>query len=297
VASQIGLGLNAWAITLFQPWIRDAHPDTARVLPGGDPSGSGVCPANADVREFFANLCEDAVDQFGVGIVRLENLTPHTYDLDWLRPRVLFAVPPLARTLLTLCFCRACEGQATAKGIDVQRLRGTVNGAIAGEIAEGPGAPASADRAARLGADPELKAYAMLNVEGSIELIRVVSDRVKQRAAATRVSSAAASPFGALVGAKAEQALREQFVGAVDQLVLQPGAAEASQRLADTVARAKTPPEVSMLMSHVQDPELQDKALRQAVDFGAREVGLYNYGIMQEQDAATFAAAARRITP
>jgi len=290
-ASKLGLGLNAWTITLFQPWIRDAYPDTARVFPGGDPSGSGICPANEDVREFFANLCADAVDQFSVGMVRLENLTPHTYDLDWMRPRVLFAVPPLARTLLTLCFCGACERQASAKGIDVQRLRGTVNGAIAEEITEGPGAPASAERTARLAADAELAAYAMLNVEGSIRLIRTVAARVKP----AKISSAAASPFGAIVGAKAEQSLREQFAGAVDQLVFQPGADEANQRLAEIVARTPDPPSIAMLMSHIQDPEQLDKALRRAAGMGAGEVGLYNYGIMQAKDAAAFAAAARRL--
>ena len=62
-ARSVGLDVNAWTVTLYQPWIVDAHPDCARVLPGGDPIGSGVCPANDDVRDYLATLCADIVDQ------------------------------------------------------------------------------------------------------------------------------------------------------------------------------------------------------------------------------------------
>ena len=101
----LGLAVNAWTVTLFQPWIIDAHPECARVLPGGDRSGSGVCPANEDVREYFAVLCDDIVDQFDVSMIRLEGIITRTYDFDWLRPRVVVSVPPVARELLAVCFC------------------------------------------------------------------------------------------------------------------------------------------------------------------------------------------------
>ena len=95
-APDLGLAVNVWTVTLFQPWIIDAYPDCARVLPGGDRSGSGVCPANEDVREFFAVLCDDIVDQFDVSLIRLEGIITRTYDFDWLRPRVVVSVPPVA---------------------------------------------------------------------------------------------------------------------------------------------------------------------------------------------------------
>ena len=47
----LGLGINAWTVVLYQPWIVDAYPDCARVLASGDPIGAGVCAANEDVRE------------------------------------------------------------------------------------------------------------------------------------------------------------------------------------------------------------------------------------------------------
>src|SRR5207245_4639489 len=132
--------VNAWTVTLYQPWIVCGHPDCARVLPGGDPVGSGVCPANDDVRDYLATLCADIVDQFGVSMIRLEGIMPAAYDYGWLRPRVLISVSPLARELLALCFCASCTGRAAAAGLDVERLRRTVNDVIAAELSEGRGA-------------------------------------------------------------------------------------------------------------------------------------------------------------
>jgi hypothetical protein len=44
------IDVNAWTVVLYQPWIVDEYPDCARVLPSGDPIGSGVCAANEDFR-------------------------------------------------------------------------------------------------------------------------------------------------------------------------------------------------------------------------------------------------------
>ncbi len=96
-APDFDLTINAWTVVLFQPWIRDRHPDCARVFPSGDRSGSGVCPANDDVREYYAGLCADIVDRFGLDMIRLEGIIPTSFDLDWLRPRVLTRSPPWPR--------------------------------------------------------------------------------------------------------------------------------------------------------------------------------------------------------
>ena len=71
-APSFGVAVNAWTVTLYQPWIVDAYPDCARVLPSGDPIGTGVCAANDDVRDYLAALCEDMADQFGLGMIRLQ---------------------------------------------------------------------------------------------------------------------------------------------------------------------------------------------------------------------------------
>ena len=97
-APELGLRVNAWTVTLFQPWILDAHPDCGRVLPGGGPSGSGACPANDDVREYVARLCADMTDLLGPDCIRLEAPITQAYDFDWLRvPGAGLAVAPRPR--------------------------------------------------------------------------------------------------------------------------------------------------------------------------------------------------------
>jgi len=302
-ARAVGLELNAWTITLFQPWIRDAHPDCARVLPGGDRSGSGVCPANDDVREYLATLCADVVDQFGVRMVRLEGVVSPAFDLDWLRPRVLVDVPALARTLLNLCFCGACTRRARAAGLDVERLRRVVNEAIAAEISEGQ-TDASADRTAKLTADPELHAFVTQNVQSSIELVRIVAARLK---GGTRISANASTPYGVLLGAAAEEALLAQMVDAADQIALHPNA-KGKRGIADLAARATPPRELSMLFARVRIPgstgpapvassEQLAKELTEAAGLGVDEVTLYSYTLLPEREVHEFVTAVRRASP
>jgi hypothetical protein len=302
-ASTLGLALNAWTVTLFQPWIRDAHPDCARVLPGGDRSGSGVCPANDDVRDYLATLCADVVDQFGVRMVRLEGVIPHTFDLDWLRPRVLVDIPALARTLLNLCFCGACTRRTRAAGLDVERLRRVVNDAIDAEISEGQ-TDASADRAAKLAADHELHAFVTQNVQSSIELVRTVASRLK---GTTRISTNASTPYVGLLGAAAEEALLAQIVGTADQIALHPNA-KGNRGIVDLTARATPPRELSMLFARVRVPgstgpapvassEQLAKELTEAVGLGVDEVTLYNYALLPEREVHEFVTAVRRATP
>lgn len=297
-AGKLGIDLNAWTITLYQPWIRDAYPDSARVLPTGDRSGSGVCPANDDVREFLVTMCDDFVDQFGVSLVRLENIVP-IFDFDWLRPRILVTVPPLARTLLNLCFCGACTGKAAAKGIDVERLRTTVTDAIAAEIDEA-GASASADRATALAADSELQAYAADFVNASTELVAAIAAPIKGKA---RISANLSASYTALLGAEKENALIAGFIDACDQLALHP-ADPRNAAFAGMAAAASPPREISALMpltgtgpagpGRFGSAEARSK---EVIEMGATELSLYNLGLVRQRDIADFAAAIARDYP
>lgn len=306
-ATALGLELSAWTVTLFQPWIRDAYPDCARVLPGGDPSGSDVCAANEEVRDYVATLCEDVVEQFDVGLVRLEGVMPHMYDLDWLRPRVVVDVPPLSRTLLNLCFCSACTRKAAAAGLDVERLRCAVNDHIDAEVNEGS-ADASADRAAKLAADAELSAFAASHVRSAIDLVRAVRGRLDGRA---RISTNASTPYGGLVGAEEEDRLLTQFIDAADQIAMHPANPKGNRRVVDLNARAGPPREVSMLFARIKAPgaagaaqasdesgrtqmarDLEEAALR-----GAAEITLYTYGLLRDRDVSEFVAGVREAFP
>jgi hypothetical protein len=303
-AEKAGLALNAWTITLFQPWIRDAHIDCARRLPSGDPSGSGVCAANEDVREYIAALCDDVVDQFGIDIVRLEGVIAHMFDLDWLRPRALVTLSPLARTLLNLCFCDTCTANARTAGLDPERLRSLVNEAINAEIADGP-SDRSAERTAGLAADPELRAYVTHYVQSSIDLTRIVRDRLGGRA---RISGNAATPYGALLGSEAEDGLLAQFVDVADQIAMHPANPHGNRRVAEINARAHAPRELSMLFARVQvnsasthgqgnAEEQMASDLDEAATRGADEITLYNYALLRDGDVADFVGAVRKAFP
>jgi hypothetical protein len=289
-ANKLGLALNAWVVTLYLPWIRDAYPDCARVLPSGDPSGSGVCPANDDVREFLSILCADLVDQCGVSLVRLESVMP-IFDFDWLRPRVLVNLPPLARALLNLCFCGACTRRATEAGLDVERLRRIVNDMVAAEISDGQ-AGAGPDRTAALAADAELRAFTVQHVEASIELVSAVAARLK---GAARLSANAVTPFGAILGAALEDELLVRFVGETDQIALHPGNPDLNRRMARVAARATPPRELSVLVPYMRNRN--SAAFQEAADLGVQEIALYNYALLRERDVPEFIAALREAFP
>ena len=153
-----------------------------------------MCPANEDVREYFAVLCDDIVDQFDISLIRLEGIITRTYDFDWLRPRVVVSVPPVARELLAVCFCASCTAQAAAEGLDVPHLRGLVNEAISAELGRGADSVDS-KRAADASADPELRAFLVQQVRSSTDFARTAVSRIDAERAVRRTSTTASTPF------------------------------------------------------------------------------------------------------
>ena len=304
-AADLGLAVNAWTVTLFQPWIIDAHPECARVLPGGDKSGSGVCPANEDVREYFASLCDDLVDQFDVGLIRLEGIITRTYDFDWLRPRIVVSVPPIARELLAACFCASCKTRATDGGLDVERLTHLVNDAIADELRDGADA-ADPQRAVNLAADPELCAFLVQQVRSSTDFARAVASRL-DGAGAPRISTTASTPFPSLLGAVEEELIGE-LIDVIDQVAVFPGDSEHNRRVA-AIASGTTPPrDLAMLVARLRrggapkvgsaaSADSVPKEFQEAAELGVAELGLYNYGLLREGDVRDFVAAVRAAFP
>jgi hypothetical protein len=308
-APALGLAVNAWTVVLYQPWIVDAYPDCARVLPSGDRIGSGVCAANGDVHDYVVTLCEDIVDQFGVNMLRLEGVMAAGYDYGWLRPRVLVDVPPLARELLALCFCGSCTWRATAAGLDVERVRRLVTDAIDAELSDGATA-GGADRAAGLVADAELNAFVVLHARASIELVRAVMSRFDSTRA-PQVSTMPWMPYSSLLGA-AQDEVFEEFVGVFDQLVaLRVWGADRTRRVAAMASRSAHPVELATLLTparpgayasivpttapaeSAKDAEQVASRLKAAAALGVEEVNLYNYGLLRERDVRDFVAAVR----
>jgi hypothetical protein len=238
------------------------------------------------------------VDQFGVDTVRLESVMPLGYDIDWLRPRALVTVSPLARELLTVCFCATCEERGTAAGLDVGRLRAFVLDTVARELA----APASTpldDTAA----DAELMTFLDQHEQASIELVETV--RVAPAVRTAKLASTIRSPFSRL-RPLANKQLTAQLAHSVDQLSVAAGAGERGRWIADIAAAAPHPVGLSMLVTRglsfprsgvdtsdaAADP--LDAHLAEARALGVDEVGLYNYGLLRDEDVRTFMDAVRR---
>ena len=288
-AARIGMGLNSWTITLFQPWIRDAHPDCARVFPWGDRSGTGVCAANPDVRAYVAALCADLSSQFGVELFRLEGTLSHAFDLDWLRPRSMITMTPSARRLSNLCFCPSCAERGRASGIDVAALQSRVVGSIEADIA---GEPREEERAQLQAVDPELIAFAENQVRASIELVEAVVASVGHVA---RVSCNANTPYRQLLGDARDNALLKGFIVAATQIdgnVLNPAGnglvAELNSETAEprplsalyvTVGSSNA---AAAMQSAGSEADSLLQKLQATADTGVRELALYNFGLLPD---------------
>jgi hypothetical protein len=303
-ARDLGLLLNSWTVLTYQPWIVDAHPDCARVLPSGDRTDAGVCPAHDDVREYVAALCEDIVDQFGVHTLHLEGAAAVSYDYGWLRPRILVDVPPVARELLAVCFCESCSRSGVAAGLDVERVRRLVNQEVAAQM----GDPAAGEsRAQEVLGDDELRAFVVRYERASIDLVRLVRERLGGRP--TRISSTVWTPFSTLFG-DAHDDLVAELAAVADQLLVFPRwRDERTRRVAALAAAGGSGVELASLFTpkengstaalpadaSVKDGERVDDELRAAADFGVRAVGIYNYGLLPERELRGLAAAIRRV--
>jgi hypothetical protein len=301
-----GLSVTAWTITTYQPWIVGAHPDTARVLPSGDPVGTGVCPANPDVRAYLAALCDDLVDQFGPERIHLEGILQPGYDFDWLRPRVLVTVPPLAKALLGLCFCECCTARATDAGLDVERLRQLVDAAVTALLQAGTGAnPAEVGEAAAALADEGLHAFAVQHERAGIEATSEIVARVAGRAS---FSSTVWSPIAALLGDDQDLLLGE-LAATIDAISAIRGFfADRNRRIVEVAAEAGRPLEVQSMVNRLRpaqadataadgdgaplEPELAD-----AAQLGADEISIYNYGLHLEGDIAPMVTRIRAAFP
>ena len=169
-----GLELHAWTICLFQPWLAQQHPDTARVYATGEALDTGVCASNPDVRAYLRALVGDLVDQFPIGVVKLEGIAPPRYDYGWTRRRVYVGLTPAQEHALSLCFCAACRARAEDRGLDVDGVRAAALAVLATERTP-------ADEAAGL-----LRDYQQVARDASTSLVRelgVIVHRARRRLA------------------------------------------------------------------------------------------------------------------
>jgi hypothetical protein len=236
-------------------------------------------------------------------MLRLEGIMPAAYDYGWLRPRVLVDVSPLARALLVLCFCATCMRRAAAAGLDGERLRRLVQSTITAELGDAPASPAAAARAARLGADAELRAFVVQHERAAIELVRIATSCFDP-SSAPRLSLSSWTPYSTLVGAEQDDLLAE-LIDLVDQVVVYPEWSEGrKRRFAEVASRAAHPVELAILLAPqgqgvlpanptaAKSRRLLARELSDATTLGVDEFNLYNFGLLQPHDIRGFMAAA-----
>jgi hypothetical protein len=283
-----GIAVKAAVVALFQPWIVDAHPDCARVLPTGDTHGQSVCPANADVREYLAALSSDLVDQFQVDTLRFQGPMPATFDFDWLRARSLVTFSSVARELLSICFCSACVRRGTDAGIDVAQVQALVRSTIERELDE-PKSASFADLATHV----ELVAYARRYERAAVELLEAVRAAV---APSTRISSTAWTPFPRLLAQATDDVLGD-LVAAVEQVSLTPGWSTERNRRIKPIAQARQQPVdtgmVVMRLTPGDDGDATPKELQEAASLEVDEITVFSWGSLRERDVTAIADAVR----
>ncbi len=106
-AAARGMHVDAWTVFLHVDRERDLPPGLAEETCFGDPLPTQLCPANPDVRRYAVTLGREAARR-GVRAVIAESLHHHPLEHDYHHERYFVALPPLARAVLGLCFCRHC---------------------------------------------------------------------------------------------------------------------------------------------------------------------------------------------
>jgi hypothetical protein len=275
-----GLELNAWTVCLFQPWIAQRYPETARVLAGGARLDSGVCVSNHEFHEYAAALVGDMIDQFPISLIKLEGVYPPMFDYGWTRRRIFFELTSEQKALMALCFCESCRARANEIGLDVNGVRQRTQAAL--RVGSSATDPLS---------DEEVRAYSAVAPAAAKELIHALSSAVRNSNSMTQLS--VASPFeGGGMGLPLEAVAGE--VGSV-QLINSFADLDALRAVIEDSRSMSPRPSFDWLVfppfapSAGGFPDSIDETLsdsvwrakmRMAVELGVERFSLYNYGLL-----------------
>jgi hypothetical protein len=128
-AERRGMQVNAWTIFLHNSVLATAHPDCATRNVYGDPYLSDLCPAHPRVRAYCRELAADLA-RYPVQRLVAESLHYRPLEHGEHHERYLIALPPEARTLLSLCFCPHCRAAGARAGVEVEPLAAEVRAAL-----------------------------------------------------------------------------------------------------------------------------------------------------------------------
>ncbi|WP_051944443.1 hypothetical protein [Streptacidiphilus rugosus] len=119
-----GLDVLAWVILAHNQRLGTLHPSAAVVNAYGDTYPWALCVARPEVRRYCAALAAEAAAQPGLSGLELESCGWYGFDHLHAHDKTAGLPPaPLARLLLSLCFCRHCADAYRATGLDARELR------------------------------------------------------------------------------------------------------------------------------------------------------------------------------
>jgi hypothetical protein len=106
-AAARGMHVDAWTVFLHVDREHDLPAGLAEETCFGDPLPTQLCPANPAVQHYAVTLARE-VARRGVRAVIAESLHHHPLEHGYHHERYFVGLPPLARAVLGLCFCRHC---------------------------------------------------------------------------------------------------------------------------------------------------------------------------------------------
>ncbi len=121
-ARRVGLGLNFWVVVLHSSSLGAAHPELSVRNLYGDRFRFALCPAQPRVRDYARGLVDDLCAQFQPDWLMLESPTYLGLVHGDHHELILANLDELAKLLLGLCFCEACQERAAALGISVREV-------------------------------------------------------------------------------------------------------------------------------------------------------------------------------
>lgn len=124
-AGRRGVAVRAWTVYLHNSTLGARHPDCTVQNAFGDPYLTYLCPANPDIRAYACALSAD-IARYGVQAILAESLSYHPFDHGYHHERCFIPLPPLAKFLLSLCFCPHCLRTVERQGVDGERVRAYV---------------------------------------------------------------------------------------------------------------------------------------------------------------------------
>jgi hypothetical protein len=297
-----GLELNAWTIGLFQPWIAQDYPETARVYSDGTRLDAGICVSSPAVHEYLTALVTDLADQFPVTLVKLEGMFPPLFDYGWTRRRIYFSLTPRQQQLMGLCFCASCTSAGAAQGLDVDAIRARVRASL--HIGTDDSSTVASPDNANTDGDAELDAYAALAPAAASRLIADLAAALRAAGSSTRLG--VSLPFEGDIDQSVEGVL--DHVATVLLANLAAGSTEL-RRAVDTVRAHEPAPSLECFVHppftstgsggipHGIQEDLADPAwranLRAARDLGVQRFSLYNYGLLTADTFRALVAVAR----